>query len=259
MKKILFAASLFSVLTFSAAPAFGQLVTSGTSTVTGSRVVSPGISDNAGMTSFRFGFTNSDHHIKGIRALKSTSGVDVNFQDNDGNDPYKFTLRYNSLGSNVQTATFKNNEYCPGGTCTAKLPLSCDDEHIFVLTGFSFQYEKDDHQIKKIAVRRIADELEVTFGDDAQRIPYSWSAQYAIIPRANVKAATRVSDNNPNGKISFTRQSGKAFIQGFSFEFTNDKHHLKDFAVDLQNNRASFQDSNLDDPVKWSVEYAILR
>ncbi|MHC0068830.1 hypothetical protein ACWATR_39225, partial [Nostoc sp. UIC 10890] len=64
---------------------------------------------------------------------------------------------------------------------------------------------------------------------------------------------------NSNGAISFTRLAGKAFIQAFSFEFLKDDHHLKDFAIDLQKNRASFQDNNLDDPVKWYVDYAILR
>jgi len=259
MKNILFATSLFSLIAFSAVPAFGQVVTSGTSTVTGSRTVSPAISNNAGMTAFRFGFTNGDHHIKGITALKSNSGVSVNFQDNDGNDPYRYTLQYNSLGANVRTASFRNNEYCAGGTCTVKLPLPCDDKHTFVLTGFSFKYERDDRHIKKISVRRINnDELEVTFGDKNMRSPYSWSVQYALVPRTNVIAQERVSGNS-NGAISFTRKAGKAFIQAFSFEFVKEDHHLKNFAVDLQTNRASFQDNNLDDPVRWYVDYAILR
>jgi len=261
MRKVLSATMTALLLTLSTAPVFAAIIPISGSRLTGVRNLAPGISIPSGLNSFSFSFQNGDHHIKSITALPNALRTTVGFLDNDGNDPYQVALRVdNNLGPGARSVFALDNQSCNGGTCRVRLPVPCGSNNTFILTGFSFQFKDGDRQIKKVAIKRINDELEVSFGDQTPSDPYVWSVQYAIVPRANLVREQTIR-RSTMGSARVARLPGRAVIQGFSFEFTNADHHLRDFKVDLQNNQlaVNFQDNNLDDPVAWSVDYAVLR
>ncbi|MEP0915824.1 hypothetical protein NC981_03270 [Leptolyngbya sp. DQ-M1] len=249
------------LLMLSTAPALTAIIPISGRGLTGIRSLSRGVAVPSGLNSFSFNFENGDHHIKGITALPNDLRTTVGFIDNDGNDPYQVSLQVeNDLGAGARSVFALDNRTCNGGTCRVRLPIPCGSQNTFVLTGFSFQFKDGDHQIKKVAIKRIEDELEVSFGDKTPTDPYVWSVQYAIVPRANL-ASEQTIRRPTDGSARVARLPGRAVIQGFSFEFTRDDHHLRDFKVDLQNNQVAinFRDNNLDDPVNWSVDYGVLR
>jgi hypothetical protein len=48
-------------------------------------------------------------------------------------------------------------------------------------------------------------------------------------------------------------------MTGFRFEFLNSDHHLlRVMASTRDGGMAHFQDNNTDDPVRWSIDYAML-
>ena len=54
--------------------------------------------------------------------------------------------------------------------------------------------------------------------------------------------------------------AGLAAICGFKFNFENGDHYLLWTAIDTADGGSvHFQDSNLDDPMRWSVDYVTLR
>lgn len=96
--------------------------------------------------------------------------------------------------------------------------------------------------------------------------PYAFTIQYAWVPDELVlKTEAQSGTEAWEERFVDERPTGRTAIQSFLFSFQNSDHHLDQVGIDLRGAdtpryRAPvhFRDNNLDDPMQWTVEYALL-
>jgi len=90
--------------------------------------------------------------------------------------------------------------------------------------------------------------------------PYSVKIQYAWVPNDAIILESSASGTVPRAE-PIRPPDGAIVLQGFEFAFGNSDHHLATVAVELERDdpRVRFKDQGWDDPMDWSVSYAVLR
>ena len=163
----------------------------------------------------------------------------------------------------------------------ARIPLDAPlgPDELFVLSGFGFWSQSEptqtDHKIQKLRVTPFprSGYVEVEYRDRSpQDDTYSAGIAYAIIPAdRGVESSLRPHfDGTYSSQFRFrgtgqtTRIPGAALLHGFSLEFLNDDHNLRQVAIDLHSTnliRVAFHDGDLDHhdaEVSASVSYVLV-
>ena len=133
----------------------------------------------------------------------------------------------------------------------------------FLLTGFYFIYESDDHNLLQFKVRQMAhnDHIYVNFGDNDGAEPYFAAISYAVVPSALVSQSILIdSRTGIRSDERFSRAPGNAVLQSFEFKFLNGDHKVQRVSIDLADDMifARFRDKNGDDPFSWRAEFALI-
>lgn len=216
---------------------------------------------------FSYLFTDSDHHIRQIEAmpLAQQSAVEIAFADLNGDDNYNYRVSHEWVDpTGIVQATFHGN--C-AGECTGTLLTRPAGDFVFVLTGFRFTYDSEDHHLGKIAVSENNSRLTTAFedlnGDDA----YSYDISYAWVPRSRLGTVSSVQNTVHATDVSTNAAAaGEKVIRGFSIDNlgtgTAGDNHIRDLGVVANANSidAIFGDSNPADSADWGllVQYATL-
>ena len=152
------------------------MITVTDSDLRGSKYIGEAVPRGAALSGFRFHFENEGHKIKEITALRNESNVHVNFQDNDGNDPYTFFLKYQDLeaaGAAIERREFSGK----GSTSTVDLPAMPEDK-VAVIQGFSFKKDHSDLEIHSVAINR--SRIAFSTDIDINELRITWSFNYVV-------------------------------------------------------------------------------
>lgn len=212
------------------------------------------------LNTFELGFTNGDHKVRKIALTTTSSGATAALTDHNADDPIRFRGRYyKSTIANKHTVSAT----CEGA-CTIPIAARPHSAATLVLQGFKIERSSGDSNVRKLEIRPTADRksYRVEYRDNGT-FSYKVTLQYAWVPTGHgvieVSATGQRTASQKNAVIplSTTAQSSYSVLQGFSFEFLNGDHHLKDLAV-LQNAQRQysvrFNDNNYDDPVKATLD-----
>ncbi len=247
--------------------------------IRGSRHIGETVPESAALAGFRFHFENEGHKIKEITALRNDSNVHVNFQDNDGNDPYTFVLKYHDLeaaGAVVEKREFSGK----GSTDIADLP-AIPDQYVAAIQVFSFKKEQTDVEIHKVGVKR----NQIIFSTDKDQIDFrrTWSfdyvVQFVLIDREFFSDSGILeynSHSSPDTLPSLENSDRSAVITEFEFTYVKggnaderDSHYLRTCEIDLTKRASSswhtrdhgswieFNDGDLDDKVDVYLTYEV--
>ena len=153
--------------------------------------------------------------------------------------------------------------YCARGQCTQLIRVP--DGKSFVLSGFYFRFRNGDHHLRKLEIFETKGFLMVTCADKKPDDPYSWIVYYALVDSSSLRS----DFISGSAKGSTTRQlprrvasaGAEAVLTGFSFEFNEGDHEIREIGVILESGNAliKFNDKNDDDPFDYFVRYAWLK
>ncbi|MFN3200315.1 MAG: hypothetical protein ACE366_18095 [Bradymonadia bacterium] len=230
-----------------------------------------------GLESFRFKFTNGDHHIRriAVEAWKrgSTDMLSTSLADKGNNDPYEFRVCGVKLdkvpGVKLGTAKVSGR-----GTGWTSLGVNQMYNYEFVIRGFDLQFKQGDRELRKIMVEydRNTRRLNVHFKDDGNpyftaEIQYAWVPRSRLIPLGTPKKSVNMTRFNSRafagGKgqdtMKLKGQRGKRMLQSFEFTYKDATHHMDELVLNLWNGAAALNDKNNDDIFRLETKYVVLR
>lgn len=213
------------------------------------------------LNKFSFQFLNGDHHIKEVKALRGNNTVDINFQDNNGDDPYEFSAEY-ELRNNLPIYSVKG--WGSKGTTTRTLASKPSSDHVFAIVGFRFKFSSD-HHIRKIGAHESNGTITVVYEDKNWDDSYDWEIQYTYLPPEYVHSENTVREDNGGGYDSHHKDvpfNGSKILSGFYFSWAgSNDHHLYKLAVDLNKSRVNvkYTDDGEDEWFSWFVNYVNLK
>ena len=151
-----------------------------------------------------------------------------------------------------------------------------------MLNTFRLRYTDGDHRVASVGVTDLTDSnikkihlmpnkdetaYQVDFRDDSTfeyevTIQYGWFAAGSGGDGAQVLTGHRLWGKR-NSVIRMTKSSSStaSVLRGFSFQFLNGDHYLKDIAVEQDSKRqykVRFNDKNYDDPVMAQLDIVFL-
>lgn len=240
----------------SAASGYHEVEKEGTGQVT----VSFGEQGSFLMNTFELGFTNGDHKVRKIALTTTSSSATAALTDHNADDPIRFRGRFYehwSVKSHTVSATCE-------GACTIPVASRPSSTSTLVLQGFKIERSSGDSNVRKLEIRPTADRksYRVEYRDNGTfsykvTLQYAWVSTGHGVIETSATGQRTASQKNAVIPLSSTSQSTYSVLQGFSFEFLNGDHHLKDLAV-LQNAQRQysvrFNDNNYDDPVKATLD-----
>jgi len=243
----------------------------------GPRPINQTIGQFSVLQSFDFNFSNGGHKFKAIELRRSNRLTRINFQDNDGNDPYHASANYYSTW-----------RFSPifGETITGTCRTSCTRQlrpmagHIPVLQGFMLAFtDGNDHQITEMAIslRPIGiasgrHTLQSILRERNDNRPFRFAAQIVWVPMGNIATANWTISHRGRyvgNPYRPTGVRGDAVLKGFTCRYSHrngndDAHYIKQVRFDLgaahlNRARIAFHDGDADDWRNCSMNYATLR
>lgn len=211
-----------------------------------------------GLQTVEFRFSSQDHHILRLGAYLDQGKVHTQFRDNNPDDYYSWKVGYESIqGPGIISGSAFNS--CDGGECVS-LTERPPGDYVFVISGFTFSYLGFDHHIDRVMVWENQGQLRVRFADKNNDDKYQYSVQYVWVPRSKVSQVVARSGSGKREALAAIPR-GKAVISGFSFDFANDDHHIRNFGLSAidGNLKVGFGDKNGDDLFRYNVAVAILK
>lgn len=215
------------------------------------------------LNTFELGFTNGDHKVRKIALLTTASGVNAAFTDHNADDPMRFRGRY---FSHEQVKKHTVSATCEGA-CTIPLAAKPSPNWTLALQGFQIERTSGDSNVRKLEIRPTADRksYRVEYRDNGTfkykvTIQYAWVAKGYGSVEVTVNGTRKANQHIAEIPMSKSSSSRYNVLQGFSFEFLNGDHHLRDIAVRQNAQRqysVKFNDNNHDDPVKASLDIVI--
>lgn len=219
---------------------------------------------NPAINTFWLRFTNGDHELRKIE-LKAWAGSAIaTLADQNGDDPIRVDARFRSttmLLLRTQTAKCR-------GACTITIDRPAAGLHKdVVLTGFALERLDGDSNVRKIAIRPTADKFAyvVEYVDNGT-FDYNVTLRYAWITgtwsRDVVGGSRGTHDRSQQVEMDASRDDVDSVLQGFSVEFLDGDHHLKDFAIQQGPDRqysVRFNDNNFDDRMTATLDVVYLR
>lgn len=223
------------------------------------------------LTSFSLGYDNGDHEVRTI-AVK-TVGEDVvgTLADQNADDPMSMRVGYTGVEWH---RSFRTTAAC-NGTCSLAIeppPSSLAGTKRLALVGFEVSVSSTsdrDRRIRMLSIRPSADErtFRVEMRDNTSyaynvTIDYAWivgTSASKVTDMAQRTAAER-SQQVPIGRPA--SPNVHSFIAGFSVEFTNGEHNLRDLAFEPDASGqyfVRFNDNNFDDPMRATLDRVMLR
>jgi hypothetical protein len=245
------------------------------------------IAPAAALARFHLGFNNGDHKFRRLQLLVEGNNARAALNDQNDDDPFEVHARWiNFSGGAAAVASGSGH----GRAVTQMTIPPGPPRHVFALRGFEFRRkEGTDANIRHLAIRQNGNAIEALLSDDegmdlrgggginpldpltsflAQQMrsskqrgrPYDVIVQYIWIPELLVASTGMITGSERSRRDAASVPAGRAAIRGFSFSFLNSDHHLLQVhASTLDGGLGIFRDNNEDDPVRWSVDYALLR
>lgn len=208
------------------------------------------------LNTFELGFRNGDHKVRKIALTTTSSSATAAFTDKNADDPIRFRGRYYKASSAHKYTASATCE----GACTIPIKPRPYGTATLALQGFKIERSSGDSNVRKLEIRPTDDRksFRVEYRDNGTfsfkvTLQYAWVATGAGVIEVSATGQRTASQRNAVIPMSATSKSTSGVLQGFSFEFLNGDHHVKDIAV-LQNSQRQysvrFNDDNYDDPVK---------
>lgn len=242
----------------------------------------------AALSHFHLGYNNGDHKFRRLQLLVEGSMARAALNDSNEDDPFEVDARWVNL-SGGSAGTVQGQGHGRAVTML-KLPPA-PPRHVFALRGFEFRRQDGtDANIRHLAIRPVDGAIEVTLNDDEgmdlrgtggaavvfdpvhyvivtqssrnmQRgRAYDVTVQYVWIPDFLVASTGTITGGERSRRDAASVPAGRAVIRGFQFSFMNSDHHLLQVRASTMNGGMGiFRDNNEDDPVRWRVDYALLR
>lgn len=247
------------------------------------------IASASALTHFNLGFMNGDHKFRRLQLLVEGNGARVALTDQNDDDPFQAEARWVNFTGGV--AGTVQGEGHGRAVTTLKLPPA-PPRHVLALRGFELaRAGGTDANIRHLAIRPVDGALEVTLNDDegmdlrgtggaaivfdpvhfvivsqASRNlqrgrPYSVTVQYVWIPEILVAGTEMITGGERTMRDAARIPAGRqAVIRGFQFSFLNSDHHLLQVSASTENGGMGiFRDNVEDDPMRWRIDYALLR
>lgn len=223
--------------------------------------------DKPMLNTFRLRYTDGDHRVAGVGVTTKPDEVKGLLYDSVDNDRIALNARLIETSSalSVHTAT----QTCTGA-CTVPIEKRTGSGVRLYLAGFVFRRtDLTDANVKKIHLMPNKDETayQVDFRDDSTfeyevTIQYGWFAAGSGGDGSQLLIGHRLwGKTNSVIKMTKSSSSSASVLRGFSFQFLNGDHFLKDIAVEQDSKRqykVRFNDKNYDDPVMAQLDIVFL-
>jgi hypothetical protein len=235
-----------------------------------------------GLSGFRLRFSDNDHKIKFISVGGTTAEDTMPHHDytlglydhsviDDSEDVFEGWSKVLDLGT--LTEEFVKGTFESRGTVSLRIPPIQSGES-FILRGFSItQTRENDHNLRKIAVRLNASRnaIVVTFEDNSPRDDgFECKVVFGRVINTSQGYNMRTQFSEPfTIEKTFTKStsiakelSGKTLLTGFSFEFLDTDHFIREIKIDPEDNdkfEVVFTDNEEDNPVKVILDYVRVR
>jgi hypothetical protein len=215
------------------------------------------------LAGFRLRFVDGDHQVRRIGVTVSNDAVRGILSDANGRDDISLRAHYRKAPVYRPAAASKQCR----GTCTIPIVAPPNDGNFdwqLVLVGFSFDnLGSGDSKVRKLEIRPASDRRSYrvelrdngTF-DFKANLQYAWIRGDGLTGRTTVTGARKPGFHDQTvkmGKVSAARM----LIAGFSFEFGNGDHNLRDLAIERDTDRqyyVRFNDANYDDPMTATLD-----
>lgn len=212
------------------------------------------------LDSFYLQYTGDDHHITSLAALPEPTGqIMLALADQNNDDDYFYSVEHKrSSNSGIITGGF--DDFC-SGSCLFPI-TSPGAGYVFVLRGFWFYFNSDDHHIDQIGIVREGSGVRTYFRDKNGDDAYVVHVDYAWLPASMVERTGQVSGRDDGGGVRRDVTSAdRAVISGFWVNFASDDHHLQDIGVLTRTSDVEiyYEDHNSDDDFDYLVNYTVLR
>ncbi len=236
-----------------------------------------------GLNGFSFDFLGGDHHIEAVEVELDEIGVDVTYEDDNGDDNYSWFVEGATLPAGTTYHRFPTSGTVEdGGGCDTSGVLPESGTGTFVLTGFNLDYVGGDHHIDRVRVVFTgppdATEIEVCYDDKNNDDNYTWSVSYAVVPAGNIVDSESTGDQFVDPENNETTENldlglsltpgALPVIRGFGFDLEDDDQHLKRLMVDISSVgvvHVKFRDESagglvfgLNDEYTWFVDWAVV-
>lgn len=132
------------------------------------------------LVGFRLFFTGArDHHLDRIGVWFEGQDLHIVLRDKNGDDTFGYLVDFvviPTMSLKVDTGTETGSG--PGGK---KFPLPGISNRDFILTGWEFNFEEGDHEIRELGVLRGEDDVTVIYADKNADDWFNWRIRYAQV------------------------------------------------------------------------------
>jgi hypothetical protein len=218
------------------------------------------------LDSFYFQYTNEDHHLQTISINPdfSPGTMRLVFGDSNNDDPYFFHIVHRTV-NDPRVRRFKRGLDIFRGSDFVTLDRP-DGDFVFVLLGFHFAYQGDDHHMRELSLLEDGGQLLVSFADENFDDNVVWDVDYAYVPADMFTELGQSRVIRAHGASQAQIAAGPSVIRGFKLEFkpyftSGNDHHVRDigvFTLDDGRIQAFYEDENSDDGFDWTVRWGIL-
>ncbi|HWB75358.1 MAG TPA: hypothetical protein VG755_10385 [Nannocystaceae bacterium] len=227
---------------------------------------------NPALVGFRLRYMNGDHELNSIAVKPSSGDVLAILRDQNHDDDMSMRVTY---GGWDFYRSYDVTAKCRGA-CTIPIvdpPSALAGTKRLVLVGFDVLVQNPsdrDRRVRVLSIRPSADEqsFRAEFRDNGT-FDYSVNIRYAWIASGH---SGKLSDTATRTAAQRTQQveigqplasqDAAEFIAGFSVEFTNGEHNLRDIAFEKSATgqySVRFNDANYDDPMTATLDRVWIR
>lgn len=216
---------------------------------------------------FFFRDVNDDQHLKVLEVFPTSAGrLFLAFSDNSRDEQFEYRVAHQRIPS---TGVVAGHLYRTGcyGSCWTKVTVPPGD-NVFVITGFSFLFDDDDHHIDRITISERDGYVEQTFHDKNHDDEFSSVVDYAWVPRSLFSLLeTKSSMVAHRGMDTVDVPAGPKVIRAFSVDNVENggesDNHIKRFGF-LTNSTTVDIYYGDNDPTdsgywRWDLSYGILK
>jgi hypothetical protein len=258
---------------------------------------------------WNFDFTDDDHHINIIKAIcnhvrneddELSWQTHVKYEDKNGDDNYRWRVNHGILKipGIYRYAGNSGTINDGGGSASKSESFTHDDLKAYenatvILRGWSFNFDDNDHEIKKVNIRlkditfdpaagKVSWKVEANYEDNNRDDNYDWVYYYEVIgfnngivkrsSRSGTKAKRNITDISKIKDDALKNYDiAIAIPSGYSFNFRGDEHNLNEIGFNLANNNynraigqvnwvatMNFADKNYDDEFDWWYSVDVL-